>query len=136
MHSWGPGGGLRVLREGEYRTIDGTITWQATTGGYGIYNTGLAFADGKPHAILNFVPVKFVRYTPPTKQQSAWSSELEQIDPFTEHAYLHPDGANDRFASPIEYRAADGYFYAIDTFVNAGTSKWVIARLAKANIVF
>ncbi|MFZ5897047.1 MAG: hypothetical protein ACOY0T_38670 [Myxococcota bacterium] len=116
-----------------------SITWEATTVSAGPYSSGLAYGqDGsnvnRVFRILNYTVSRFHWYDVTTPSVTGYETGLA---PYTDHAYLHPEGEYDKFA-PVGFdqNSIDGYFYGIDQYVHhvTGRAAWVVARFSKANL--
>lgn len=123
-----------VLRKGTYSSSTGILTWQPTTVPYGLYTlpptvgpSGVSLYRFMSHTITRIQRAPRAHLTP-------WDSE--DLDGHTEHAYLHPEGALDRLAGPLDYRTSDNKFYVLDTYSNLGRTASVLARIPRTTIDF
>lgn len=129
-------GGVTKLRAGQYSVTTGVLTWEATAKSFGMYNLGLTYGSLPNNSftvfsVINYTGSKFVWYTPPNLTATA-----EANFSYTDHAYLHSEGAYDRFAPDGLHYYRDGYFYGLDSYYNSATGRrgWVIARIPKSAI--
>lgn len=137
-------GSTRVLRGGTYdhTLVPHRITWDAQT-----LDVGDNLQDGLTHGVALPTPesigeVKLFagRWASQRARFQWWDTYngmaygIEGYG-FTDHAYLHPEGALDTFA-PRGIGYGIGYFYGIDVYSNLGRDAWVIARLPRTKIRF
>jgi hypothetical protein len=121
------------------------ITWDPSRAGLGPYEHDLTIAPGpgalpqppRIYRVVNYTTSRFwwySVYTPPTLPTQGGEDGLP---PYTDHAYLHPEGEYDRFAPyGFDYRAQNDYFYGIDGFHNhiTGRTAWVMAKMHRSRL--
>ena len=141
MYVPGPGP-TRLIRKGTYQPSTTSINWQSTTADYGMYTGGFCFSQysGFSHILyrhFNYtldIPSYFQRATG-YGSGASWTGE--NIAPYTEHAWHHPSGFDQRYvATMFDYLESDDRFYSIGGYTSGGTFNYVVLRIPRANLKF
>jgi hypothetical protein len=126
------GSAYGYIRHGVASKTLGRITWDSNYIGNSPYHHGFTYGSGpdggwRIYSMLDYYSSAFVWYDIPSLNVSG-----EANFPYTEHAYLHPEGELDRFApAGLAFSESDYYYYGIDPYYNASTQRhgWVFAAI-------
>jgi hypothetical protein len=128
------------FRRGTYREGTSNILWSSQqVQGYAYRKAFTGVADPQLGFILyetvSYYTSFFERWLPfdPSKPLVT-----ENLAPYTEHAYTHIAGYDDRLApNGLTYQYNQQVFWGLDDSVdNSGNHRWVMAQIAKSNLRF